>query len=1016
MKEYEQLGHMSKICSPENENNSFYLPHHGVVKEHSLTSKLRVVFDGSAPSDSGWSLNDLQYVGPILQQDLLNILVRFRQHNIVFTSDITKMYRQILVAPEDRRFQRIWWRSNSEDELNSYELNTVTYGTTSAPYLAIRCLNYLADQNDTQFPQASKLIKRDMYVDDVISGAETINDAIQMCKDITHVLSTGGFELRKWASNKSELLQSIDKGDHIQYHLQSFGDDSVKTLGLQWYSKTDHLGYQIKNYDSLKVTKRSILSEISQIFDPLGLVSPCIIISKVIMQQLWCFKLSWDDEIPNDLKTKWLQLRTNLYFLNKLSIPRQVICSSCVKLDLHGFSDSSTTAYASCVYARSVDCFGNIFVRLFCAKTKVAPLKVTSIPRLELCGALLLSRLIAKVRSAITIDHNCFYWTDSQIVLCWIMSESSSLQTFVANRVSEIQLITDLKKWSYVGSKDNPADLASRGVQSEHLAYEAIWWNGPKWLSLEELAWPQPSPVEIKKSDIPEYKKTKISFFAPVYDNTLLFNRFSNLKKLKRITALCLRFIYNCKNSNNKTIGFISVNELITSTNVLIKLAQQEYYYREITLLKNNKELYSKSNLISLAPFIDDIGILRVGGRLKNSQLDFNFKHPALLPAKHALTKLIYKDEHEILCHAGPQLLLSTIRSKFWVINGRNLARKTVHDCIRCFRAKPNTIIPKMGDLPAHRVQQSLPFEMTGTDYAGPFLIRERLGRGKKHFKAYICLFVCLTTKALHLEIVTNLTSQAFIAMFRRFIARRGKPKHLYSDNGTLYVGANNELQELLKSLNSHTTVLNNFFINEDVIWHFIPPHSPNFGGLWEAAVKRVKFHLKRVLGNTILTIEDFLTITVQIEGILNSRPISSMSSDPNDLSPLTPAHFLLGRPSSAIPEHDVRHLNTGRLSNYQHLQQLQQHFWTRWSKEYLTELQQRVKWRTNSRNISVGVLVLLKEDNLPPLCWKLGRIIQLHPGSDGIVRVVSVKTSNSVLKRAVSKVCPLPVDTFIGD
>lgn len=264
------------------------------------------------------------------------------------------------------------------------------------------------------------------------------------------------------------------------------------------------------------------------------------------------------------------------------------------------------------------------------------------------------------------------------------------------------------------------------------------------------------------------------------------------------------------------------------------------------------------------------------------------------------------------------------------------MARKTVHNCLQCFKANPRSINPLMGNLPAPRVQPSLPFLKAGTDYVGLFFVRERRGRCVKRF-------ICLVTKAVHLEAVTDLTKESFLATLKRFIARRGKPTDLYSDNGTTYVGAHNELNAIKIFLEKHNNALTTTLANEGIIWHFTPPYAPNFGGIWEASVKNVKYHLKRVLCNSSLTFEGFLTVLVGIEGILNSRPLTPMSPNPTDLQPLTPAHFLLGRPVTAIVE-PVVESPSNRLTNFQLLQELIQHFWARWSKEYLSQLQQRAK------------------------------------------------------------------------
>lgn len=442
---------------------------------------------------------------------------------------------------------------------------------------------------------------------------------------------------------------------------------------------------------------------------------------------------------------------------------------------------------------------------------------------------------------------------------------------------------------------------------------------------------------------------------------------------------------------------------------VVVKLVQRQRFPSEYSHLSQKKTIPSNSKVLRLCPFMDNQGIIRVGGRLKLSAYDFTKQHPVLLPSNNHFTNLIFKDMHKKLLHAGPQQLLSSIREQFWPISGRNLARKTVHDCICCFKAKPRFGYPLMGELPSERVTPSLPFSISGVDYCGPFVLKDRRGRGFKTYKSWVSLFVCLTTKAIHLEIATDLTKDAFIAVFRRFCARRGKPSKMFSDNGTNFVGARNELDNLTNFLKQNENDLVALYASEGTEWKFIPPYSPHFGGLWEAGVKSLKKHLNRVLGKSLLIYEDFQTILLQIEAVLNSRPLFPSSSDPNDLSPITPSHFLIGRILTSPPNPDVTGIKENRLNNYERLQQLQQHIWKRWSIDYLCELQQRSKWAKDSSRIKINSMVLLKDSNTPSMCWPLGRVVDVHPGADNVIRVLSVRTSKGIIRRAVTTVCPLP-------
>lgn len=1009
IQEYLDLNHMS-LAANQDDNTGFFLPHHAVIKESSTTTKTRVVFDGSAKSTSGLALNDCMMVGPNIQDDLFSILLRFRQHPIVLSADIEKMYRQVLVQNPQRSLQKILWRFNSVNDISVFELNTVTYGTASASFLAIRALQEIGHIYSSKNPIISSIILHDFYVDDLLTGGQTIDEVNLIKTEISSILKQFGFPLRKWRSNEKSIEH--DNDDNILSIGQS---EPNKTLGLLWNSSFDTLEYTImKPNFPTKITKRQILSSIAQVFDPLGLLSPVIITAKVILQQLWKLKIGWDESIPMDLHTTWAVYRTQLTNLNNIKIPRHVLGTNSILIQAHGFSDASETGYGACIYIRCTDAFGNCCSNLLCSKTRVAPLKHTTIPRLELCAALLLAELMEKIKNSMNLTfESIFYWSDSTIVLSWIRTSPHLLKVFVANRVSQINNLTDPNVWRYINTTDNPADCLTRGMLPLRLINCELWFHGPNWLTSTPKEWPNHTfNLEQELVETRDITQTLHSTESTENKTFELFTKYSSLSKLVRVFALMQRFKNNSliKSANRhlRQVGTLSPQELDYSVLKLTKIAQLESFPEDYKSLIKNSSVSSKSKLLQLNPFMDNItNIIRVGGRILNSKYDFDKKHPVVLPPRHPLTLLIARDQHIRLLHAGPQALLASLREKYWPLSGRNLARKIVHDCTTCFRfnAKPEQYI--MGNLPASRITPARPFLTTGLDYAGPFLLRDRKGRNFKTSKAYVSLFICFVTKAIHLEVVSDLTTECFLAALKRFMARRGKCSQIFSDNGTNFVGANNELQSFL---NNHSFDIETDLANEGINWNFIPPRAPHFGGLWEAGVKSVKYHLKRVVGNASLTYEDFCTVLYQIEACLNSRPLCPLSDDPNDPTSLTPAHFIIGDSLTTTPDANYQEINENRLSRFQRLQQIVQHFWSRWSKEYVTNLQIRTKWKQNfQQNLQVGVLVLSKDDGLPPLKWTLGRVTELYYGPDGIVRTVSIRTATGIFKRPVVKICVFP-------
>lgn len=377
---------------------------------------------------------------------------------------------------------------------------------------------------------------------------------------------------------------------------------------------------------------------------------------------------------------------------------------------------------------------------------------------------------------------------------------------------------------------------------------------------------------------------------------------------------------------------------------MVLKLLQQSAFLSEINNLRNDLCIGKSSKLLPLHPFLDKDGIMRVGGRLRNSNIPYSQKHPILLPKSHYVTKLIIESEHINGLHSGIQSTLCNLRLKYWPIDGKNQVRSVVRNCIRYVRLDPPATEYIMGDLPETRVSMTRPFLNTGIDYCGPFFIKEKAYRNRHKIKIYVAIFVCFATKAIHIEAVSDMSTETFLAALRRFISRRGHCQRIFSDNGRNFVGANNELMELsnLFASQKHKNDVNNYLTNKSIKWEFIPPNSPHVAGIWEADVKSFKYHLRRVMGNELYTIEQFDTLIIQIEGILNSRPLTSLSSDPNDPIVLTSAHFLIGEFLVNLLEEDLTTTPSKNLSIWQQIQKVRQSFWQRWHKEYLKELHLR--------------------------------------------------------------------------
>ena len=566
------------------------------------------------------------------------------------------------------------------------------------------------------------------------------------------MLKKGGFTLRKWSSNHPALLKHLPPENVEDKMLLSFGNEElIKTLGLLWNPTTDKLIFHVQLTQDAKPTKRSVLRAIASIYDPLGLLSPVVIQCKIFMQHLWQLKVNWDDPLTAEMRDHWEEIQHKLPVIQSIQMDRLVISKERPdRIEMHGFSDASEEAYGACIYIRSIDAQGKITSKLLCAKSRVAPLKKLSLPRLELSAAMLLADIYHTSSKALKISFNKInLWTDSMVVLAWLRSPPSRWKTFVANRVSHIQELTNIENWNHVSSKENPADLVSRGVDANMLRNLRLWWNGPSWLQQEETVWPkQQELIPSSEEQRTVRPLTAVSLLTQPCQWEM-FTKFSSWRKLQRVTAYCLRFIHNCKNKTTPQYGVLSPSELSEATLVCVKHAQTSCFQKELIALTGNGTLSNKSSLLSLNPFIDGRQLLRVGGRLEHSDLTFDQRHPIILPRSHFITTLIIEDTHKENMHASGQLLLSLIRQKYWIPGARNVLKKVTQKCVHCLSLKATTATQLMGQLPEVRVRPSKPFTNTGVDYSGPFYIKQGSKRSKTLNKCYVALFVCLSTKAI---------------------------------------------------------------------------------------------------------------------------------------------------------------------------------------------------------------------------------------------------------------------------
>lgn len=1025
--EYIKLGHMQNVNKGDgNQTPSYYLPHHCVIRPDSDTTALRVVFNASSPTSSGLSLNDLMFSGPNLQQDLLSLILKWRQFEIAFTADIEKMFRQINLHSDDQNLHKIYWRdpstsktqnNNQKQVLQEYKLTTVTYGTKAAPFLAMMTLKQLAsDEGHKYSNRAKQALENEFYMDDLLSGSHNIDSALQLKTDLIALLKSGGFNLRKWSSNNTDLL----KGNEPTTNQTSFDfkhPESTKALGLRWNPQEDVLLFQFQLNTAPKLlTKRLLLSEISKVFDPLGWLSPVTTKLKLLFQTVWLHDIHWNSELPEEISKEWKSISQDLENINQIKVQRWIRSHENDTIELHGFCDSSTKAYACVVYYK-INLQNQIntersSVTIGAAKARLVPVKKNiTLPRLELMSCLLLSKLMETLVSTLpNYNIKMFGWTDSTAALGWIKGDSNRWKAFVANRVEQIKAIMPPECWRHVKSQDNPADCASRGITVKQLQQHALWWNGPSWLT--SFSPENHNDNLIYVTDQETKQQTKVhstTAVTTINQNNIIYDitsKHSNFIHVTRVLAWILRAVSRNQRLQEKQF-YLSVDELSRAKHMIIKYYQHLEFTEEINSLQNQEKINPKSKILNLNPFLDREGLLRVGGRIKHAQIKEDMKHPLIIPHSGHITDLLIDQAHRKTFHGGTRLTLSHIRQQYWVIGGNRAVKKHIRSCVICRRQNPEKQKQLMGDLPAARSNPTRPFYNCGVDFTGYVDVKTNKGRGVKTTKGYISVFVCMVTKAVHLELVSDLSSSAFLAALRRMAARRGAPRHIYCDNGTNFVGASRILQHEYLNLQE---ILDKEFYSQiadmQIEFHFNAPSWPSAGGLWEAAVKSLKHHLRRVLGEQKLTYEEYSTLLAQIEACLNTRPLCAITEDPEDIDFLTPSHFLASGPTLSIieTERDER-------TRWQLTQKIFNDLWKRWQIEYLCQLSTRTKWQQSQQNQNIGDIVVIQDANLPPGKWSLGRVVELHPGKDGHVRVVSLKTKNGIIQRPIVKLSKLPIE-----
>ncbi|XP_076247767.1 uncharacterized protein LOC143187433 [Calliopsis andreniformis] len=1004
----------------EDNQRRWYLPHFGVTNPHK-PGKLRLVFDAAARTD-GVSLNDHLLAGPDMLNSLLGTLFRFRQGLIAFTGDIKEMFLQIKIRTEDQRAQCFLWRGKDRRRPpETYIMTSMIFGAASSPCSALYVRNRNAEEFRETYPHAAKAIIQKHYVDDYLDSVNTDEEAIKLIHDFTEAHRRGGFQIRNWSSNSQKVLSRLPQATLMKgaVPLNSTTGMETRILDLQWAPTDDTLGFELNMKKGLEMivtgaqrpTKREMLRTIMSVFDPIGILAPLTIRSRMLLQKVWRSGIAWDQCLTDDRCEYWRRWTADLKAIGRCKIPRCYI-----KQPLHSdpelrmFCDAGERAYAAVAYWR-YELENDKFVTAFIAsKSRVAPLKPVSIPRMELQAALLGGRIACTIQK----EHDFkvlkrVFWTDSRTVLHWIRTDPREYKAFVAHRLGEIDDLTDVSEWRWVPTRHNPADDATRDNQIQ-VTSESRWIVGPEFLTNPEETWPKMK--SIPNMEVIHVKEERKPQFVAVCSNQFRWAlpelaRFSSWTRLIRSTGWVLVFADRCRRRRNSEM---SVDYLERAETLWIKSSQRESFGQEIEVLRQNKTLPRHSRLVQLTVLLDEEGIIRLRRRISALEgVERQSRDPPVLDGKHAYTKLLVLHYHRRANHGSTEATINELRQKYWILNLRPTARNVAARCQLCRikRSKPET--PLMADLPAARLKHHhRPFTYCGIDYFGPMLVTI----GRRREKRWGVLFTCLTTRAIHLELAASLTTDSMIMALRRMIARRGCSTEIYSDNGTNFRGADAELRIARQEMDAN--LLNGEAINLGIRWRFIPPAAPHMGGSWERLIRSVKVSLKAVLKERAPTEETLATLMAEVEHTVNSRPLTHVSVDHRDQGSLTPNHFLIGASSGAPIPGKFRDQDLHLRKQWRVAQKLADMYWSRWVKEYLPTLLTRTKWNRETRPLQEGDLVQIVDHTLPRNTWPRGIISKVYPGPDGRIRVVDVRTKTGILRRPAVKVVVLPI-TEIG-
>lgn len=976
----------------EEGKSRWYLPLFGVYHPRK-PEKIRGVFDSSA-AFQGCSLNSMLLSGPDLTNSLVGILLRFRRDSCPVTADIEQMFYRFYVDEQHRDFLRfLWYEDNDpEKDLVEYRMTVHVFGNSPSPAVATYGLRKTAagcEQDVVDF------VSEDFYVDDGVTSTPNAAEAVSLVERTkTTLMEKGKLRLHKIASTDREVLKAFNKDELCEVLKQVNLDDLSSPLplhsclGLPWDLEKDTFAME-PTLEDTAFTRRGLLSMLNGIYDPLGFLSPAVIAGKILLRKITANGEVWDQPLPESFLPEWLRWRASVESLGRVDVPRMFISTSLSessRINLHIFCDASEQAIAAVSYIeQKSDDELKWDIGFVMGKAKVAPTSGHTVPRLELCSAVLAVELFQTISEHLSAKfQNAIFHTDSRVVLGYINNETRRFHTYVTNRVAKIRSTTKPEQWKYIPTELNPADAATRG-NLEGLQEKVKRWLQPMHDAFDTVVETSPSqtyplicPNDDKEIRVSTLKTEAKEAVSPL---TARFERFSSWTSLVRAFRLLRRVGRSFHSSSNTGKG---TTESLRDTEIFVlATVQQEAYAEEIKSLRDGRPLLKSSTLHSLSPYLDGDGLLRVGGRLGKAEqtLGVEVVHPAILPKRHHVSTLLARHFHGKVKHQGRHFTEGALRTGgFWIIGAKRLVSSLIHDCLVCKRLRGIMMQQKMADLPTDRVVPSAPFSHVGVDVFGPWeVITRRTRGGAANSKRWAVVFTCLAVRAIHIEVIEEMSSSSFINALTRFTSLRGPVTEFRSDRGTNFTGAVSELN--LETLG--------------VVWKFNPPAASHMGGVWERMIGVIRRILDSMLLNSRrgpLSHEVLCTLMAEVCAIVNGRPIVPISHDPDSPLLLTPSMLLTQKTGSGPASQISLNLRDMYTAQWKHVQVLSNIFWKRWNEEYLHNLQHRRKWETEQNDVKQGDLVLLRDKGSHRNDWPIGLVTKTFPSQDGLTRSAQIR------------------------